>query len=181
MAHLPNILTAFRIALVPVLIVFLLSSFRGHEWAALAVFLLAMLTDTVDGVLARRTNTVTVLGQLLDPIADKLIMTAAFICLVQTGQVPAWVAVIIIGRELSVTGFRAVAAAKGVIIPASWPGKIKVQLETVAIALLIPGRGFLGGWFLVPQIALGLAVAVALFSAGQYFVRYGPRLVGGKP
>ncbi len=180
MKNAPNILTAFRIALVPVLIVFLLSSFRGHEWMALGVFLLAMLTDTVDGVLARRTNAVTELGQLLDPIADKLIMTAAFICLVGTGHVPAWVAVIIIGRELAVTGFRAIAASKGIIIPASWPGKVKVQLETVAIALLIPGRVILGQWFIIPQIVLGLAVVAALYSAGLYFVRYGPRLVGGK-
>jgi CDP-diacylglycerol--glycerol-3-phosphate 3-phosphatidyltransferase len=177
MSNVPNALTTLRILLVPVLMVFLLGTFRGHEWIALGVFLLAMLTDTVDGVLARRWNAVSELGKLLDPIADKLIITAAFICLVEAGAVPAWMAVIIIGRELAVTGFRAIAAAKGVVIAASWPGKIKVQLETYSIALLILGRGPLGKFYTIPQVLLWLAMIAAVVSAGECFIKYGPALV----
>ena len=96
--NVPNFLTLMRIALVPLLIVFLLASFRGHEFVALAIFLAASLTDTVDGFLARRNNKITTLGQLLDPIADKLLITSAIICLVQSRAVAAWMAIVIIGR-----------------------------------------------------------------------------------
>jgi CDP-diacylglycerol---glycerol-3-phosphate 3-phosphatidyltransferase len=177
MMNLPNSLTSLRIALIPFLMIALLSSFRNHAWIAFGLFLFATLTDTVDGVLARKTNAVTELGQLLDPIADKLLMTAAFICLVQTGQVPAWMAVVVLGREMAVTGFRAIAAAKGVIIAASWPGKIKMQLETYTIALLILGRGILGKFYVVPQVLLWLTMAMAVYSAAEYFIKYGPALV----
>jgi CDP-diacylglycerol--glycerol-3-phosphate 3-phosphatidyltransferase len=177
MMNLPNALTSLRIALIPFLMVALLSSFRGQEWVAFGLFLFATLTDTVDGVLARKTNAITELGQLLDPIADKLLMTAAFICLVQSGHVLAWMAVVIIGREIAVTGFRAIAASKGVIIAASWPGKIKMQLEAYTIALLILGRTILGKYYIVPQVLLWLTMAMAVYSAGEYFVKYGPALV----
>jgi CDP-diacylglycerol--glycerol-3-phosphate 3-phosphatidyltransferase len=177
MMNLPNALTSLRIALIPFLMVALLSSFRGQEWVAFGLFLFATLTDTVDGVLARRTNAITELGQLLDPIADKLLMTAAFICLVQSGHVPAWMAVVIIGREIAVTGFRAIAASKGIIIAASWPGKIKMQLEAYTIALLILGRTILGKYYIVPQVLLWLTMAMAVYSAAEYFVKYGPDLV----
>ena len=175
--NLPNALTSLRIVLIPFLMAVLLASFRGHEWVAFGLFLFATLTDTVDGLLARRTHTITELGQLLDPIADKLLITAAFICLVGSGHVPAWMAVVIIGREISVTGFRAIAASKGVVIPASWPGKIKMQLETYTIALLILGREILGKYYLIPQVLLWLTMAMAVVSAAEYFIKYGPELV----
>lgn len=175
--NLPNALTSLRIFLIPFLMVFLLTDFKGHDWAAFGVFLFATLTDTVDGLLARRTKQITELGQLLDPIADKLLMTAAFVCLVGTGRVPAWVAVVIIGREIAVTGFRAIAASKGVVIAASWPGKIKMQLETCTIALLILGKGILGKFMVIGEIGLWLTMAMALFSAAAYFVKHGPELV----
>jgi CDP-diacylglycerol--glycerol-3-phosphate 3-phosphatidyltransferase len=177
MMNLPNSLTSLRIALIPFLMVALLSNFHNHEWIAFGLFLFATLTDTVDGVLARKINAVTELGQLLDPIADKLLMTAAFICLVGSGHIPAWMAVVIIGREISVTGFRAIAAAKGVIIAASWPGKIKMQLETYTIALLILGRAILGKFTVVPQVLLWLTMGMAVYSAAEYFIKYGPALV----
>lgn len=175
--NLPNALTSLRILVIPLLLVFLSADFRHHEWAAFGVFMFATLTDTVDGVLARRTNTITTLGQLLDPIADKLLMTAAFVSLVGTGQVPAWMAVVIIGREIAVTGFRAIAASKGVVIAASWPGKIKMQLETATIALLILGGGILGKFAIIAQIGLWLTMVMALYSAAEYFFKHGRDIV----
>lgn len=173
----PNVLTMIRILLVPVLIYCLPASFRGHEVAALAVFLLASFTDTVDGFLARRTNKITALGQLLDPIADKLLVSSAFISLVGIGSVQAWMAVVIVGRELGVTGFRAVAASCGVVIPASWPGKIKMALETATISLLILGKAILGTLWIAAEIGLWLVLAVAVYSAAHYFWKYGPEII----
>jgi len=173
----PNGLTMLRIALIPVLIYVLQASFRGHEITALVLFLLASLTDTVDGFLARRTNRITALGQLLDPIADKLLVSSAFISLVGIGSVQAWMAVVIVGRELGVTGFRAVAASRGIVIPASWPGKIKMALETVTVSLLILGKPILGGLWLAAEIGLWLVLAFAVWSAAHYFWKYGPAIV----
>jgi CDP-diacylglycerol---glycerol-3-phosphate 3-phosphatidyltransferase len=177
----PNILTAFRILLVPVLMTFLLIRFPGHNLAALGVFILAMLTDAVDGILARWTDTVTELGKILDPIADKLLLTAAFVCLVETGAVPAWMAVIIIGRELAVTGFRAIAASKGIVIAASAAGKIKVWLESAAIILLLLDPEWLGRFAGAPRIFLWLALAAAVLSGIEVFAKYGPRLLRAEP
>ncbi len=175
--NIPNALTSLRILVIPLLLVFLSAEFRNHEWAAFGVFIFATLTDTVDGVLARRTNTITTLGQLLDPIADKLLMTAAFISLVGAGRVPAWMAVVIIGREIAVTGFRAIAASKGVVIAASWPGKIKMQFETATIALLILGKAVLGKFVIIAQIGLWLTMFMAVYSATEYFIKHGREIV----
>ena len=173
----PNVLTLLRIVLIPFLMATLLASFRGHEFVALGIFLVASFTDTVDGFWARRTNQITTLGQLLDPIADKLLVMAAFICLVEAGHVPSWMAVVIIGREIAVTGFRAIAASKGTVIPATWPGKVKMALETVTISLLILGKALLGKYFVAGKIGLWLVIAAAVYSAGEIFVKYGPRLL----
>ena len=173
----PNVLTMLRIALIPVLIYALQASFRGHEIAALAVFLLASFTDTVDGFLARRTDRITALGQLLDPIADKLLIGSAFISLVGIGSVQAWMAVVIVGRELGVTGFRAVAASRGIVIPASWPGKIKMALETITVSLLILGKAVLGKMWIAAEIGLWAVLILAVYSAGHYFWKYGPAIV----
>jgi len=175
--NLPNMLTSLRILLIPFFMFALLVDFQGNEWTAFGIFLMATFTDTVDGLLARRTNKITTLGQLLDPIADKLLMTAAFISLVAVGRVPAWMAVVIIGREIAVTGFRAIAASKGVVIAASWPGKVKMQLETVTIALLILGKGILGKLMIVGEIGLWLTMAMALYSAAEYFIKHGRDIV----
>jgi len=176
--NVPNSLTLLRIGLIPFLMIALLWTFRGHELTALAVFLAASFTDTVDGLWARRKNKITALGQLLDPIADKLLIVAALICLVGAGGVAAWMAVVIVGREIAVTGFRAVAASKGVLIPASWPGKVKMALETVTLSLLIVGEDILGDLFLVARIGLWLVIAASIYSAAEYFVKFGPRLLG---
>jgi len=175
----PLALTYLRILAVPILVVVLLSDFRGHQIVALAIFILATFTDTLDGFWARRKKQITVLGQLLDPIADKLLIVSALICLVGTGVVPAWMAVIIIGREIAVTGFRAMAAAKGISIPASALGKIKMILETGTIGVLLLGEGVLGGWYVLSKVGLWLTVLAALVSAGEYCIRYGRAVLSG--
>jgi len=177
----PLALTYLRILAVPVLVVFLLTDFRGHDILAFAVFLLATLTDMLDGYWARRKKQITVLGQLLDPTADKLIVVSALICLVGRTLVPAWMAVIIIGREIAVTGFRALASAKGIHIPASVLGKIKMNLETATIGLLLLGEGVLGRLYFLTQWGLWLTVAAALVSAAEYYLRYGRAVLSGRP
>jgi len=176
----PLALTYLRILAVPVLVILLLSNFRGYHIAAFAVFLLATLTDMLDGFWARRKKQITVLGQLLDPTADKLLVVSALICLVGTGAVPAWMAVIIIGREIAVTGFRAMASAKGIHIPASALGKIKMILETGTIGLLLLGEGILGGLYVLSRVGLWLTVAAALISAAEYYRRYGRTVLSGR-
>ena len=145
--NLPNALTATRIFLVPLLVVVLLTNFEGRlifgmrkELIGAAIFGLASLTDWLDGYLARRRKQVTTLGQMIDPIADKLLTSAAFISLIQMGLAPAWMVAVIIGRELAVTTLRSIAYARGVVIPASPLGKVKMVAQVVAILALILGE-----------------------------------------
>ncbi len=175
--NIPNALTLLRIIAAPILVVILLIQFEGRELTALIVFVLAALTDTFDGFWARRKKQITVLGQLLDPIADKLLITSALICLVGLGTVPAWMAVIIIGREISVTGFRAIASSKGINISASLLGKIKMNAETITIALLILGKRYLGNLYFLSQICLWLVIVIAVLSALEYFIKFGPKVL----
>ncbi len=169
--NLPNALTLLRIFLVPLLVALLLTRTRNGLFLGMAVFGIAVLTDYLDGYLARRRNQVTRLGILLDPIADKLLTTAAFIALVELDAVPAWMVVIIIGREFVVTGLRNVAAGRGVLIPASALGKGKMVSQVVAIFLLL----FATRWpevRWVAIVALWVVVAMALVSAFDYFRRF---------
>lgn len=137
MWNLPNSLTLLRIGLVPLLVVVLLTRIPGSLFWGLGIFLLAALTDLADGIIARRTRTVTVAGTLLDPIADKLLMSAAFISLVELDLAPAWMVVVIVGREFAVTGLRQVAQTQGVVIAANWWGKAKTTAQIVAICAVI--------------------------------------------
>src|SRR6185503_7748290 len=146
--NLPNTLTLVRMFLVPLLVVVLLTEFEGRqifgvsrEVAAAAIFGIASLTDWLDGYLARRRRQVTWLGQMLDPIADKLLTSAAFISLVQLDLAPAWMVALIIGREFAVTALRSLAYAKGITIAASSLGKFKMVSQVTAILLLILGWG----------------------------------------
>lgn len=140
---LPNLLTMLRIFAAPLLVVVLLTPF-SEDWvgvpqhiAGVTLFLLAAITDAMDGWLARRRKQISRLGILLDPIADKLLTSAAFISLVENRLAPAWAVVIIIGREFAVSGLRSIAATEGWVIPASQMGKLKMFMQVVAIALLI--------------------------------------------
>ncbi len=176
----PLVLTLLRILSIPVLVIILLSDFRGKEVVSFAVFALATLTDTLDGFWARRKKQITVMGQLLDPTADKLLVVSVLICLVETGSVPAWMAVVIIGREVAVTGFRALASSKGLHIAASQLGKIKMILETGTIGLLLLGRDILGSFYVLSQTGLWLTIVAAVVSALEYYIKYGPAVISDR-
>jgi CDP-diacylglycerol--glycerol-3-phosphate 3-phosphatidyltransferase len=170
--NLPNGLTLVRIFLVPLLVAVLLT--RYDMLLAALIFLAASVTDLLDGYLARKRGQVTTLGVLLDPVADKLLIASAFISLVQlhgpNGQpiVPAWMVVIIIGREFAVSGLRSIAAAQGFTIQASELGKIKMAAQVGAITLLILGNKypFFQGF---GRVALYVVVLFAIWSAVEYF------------
>ncbi|MBI2115779.1 MAG: CDP-diacylglycerol--glycerol-3-phosphate 3-phosphatidyltransferase, partial [candidate division NC10 bacterium] len=135
--NIPNTLSLVRIFLVPVLVVFLIVVPRPYNLTAAAVFLAAVLTDWLDGRIARSRHQVTTLGKLLDPVADKLLISASLISLVQVGRVPAWMVVLIVGRDLAITGLRGIAASQSVIIQANEFGKATMAAEVLAVALLI--------------------------------------------
>ena len=176
--NLPNALTALHIFLVPLLVVVLLTRFEGHVYFGAAIFGLAVLTDYLDGYFARRRNEVTRLGILLDPLADKLLTAAAFLSLVEMGVVPAWVVMIILARELAVTGLRNLAAGRGVLIRASGLGKGKMVAQVTAILLLLLSRPL--PWLRVPGlVALVVVVAVTLVSGADYFHRFWKDVVRG--
>lgn len=177
--NLPNSLTVGRIFLVPILVVVLLTEYDGSSIAgiskaliAAAIFGFASITDWLDGYLARRRNQVTALGQMLDPIADKLLTSAAFISLVQLGLAPAWMVAVIVGREFAVTALRSVAHSRGVALPASRLGKLKMSSQVVAILLLILGWGPLPALALIGYVALWAVVVSALVSGVDYYRRF---------
>lgn len=176
--NLPNTLTLARIFFVPLLVVVLLTRFEAQlifgvpkEVIGAAIFGLAALTDWLDGYLARRRHQVTELGQLMDPLADKLLITAALISLVQMGLASAWMVAVILGRELAITVLRSMAHARGVTIPASPLGKVKMVSQVVAILLLMLGNQV---WlfFVLGQVALWVVLGTALVSAVDYYRRY---------
>ncbi len=177
--NLPNSLTVTRIFLVPLLVVVLLTKFEGHqifgvpkEFVGAAIFALASLTDWADGYLARRRKQITPLGQVIDPLADKLLTSAAFISLVQMDLAQSWMVAVIIGREFAVTTLRSLAYARGVAMPASPLGKIKMVAQVVAILALILAHGRMRGFYLIGQVALWVVVVTALVSAADYFRRF---------
>ena len=135
--NLPNTLTLLRIFLVPVVVVALLDETPNGDAIAAGVFALAALTDGLDGYIARSRGDITTFGKLMDPLADKLLVTAALVSLVSLGRLEAWIAMVIIAREFAVTGLRGVAAEQGVVIHASALGKIKTAIQVVAIVALI--------------------------------------------
>jgi CDP-diacylglycerol--glycerol-3-phosphate 3-phosphatidyltransferase len=174
--NVPIALTLVRIVLVPLIIVFLISSSRVHVLIAAVIFVAASLTDWLDGSMARRRNQVTRLGTLLDPVADKLLVAAALVSLVQVDMIDAWVAVLIIGRELAVTGLRGVALSMGTVVPASPLGKAKTVSQYVAITVLILEKGSRGEIFdafhVVAALTLWVAVALTIASGADYFYRF---------
>jgi CDP-diacylglycerol--glycerol-3-phosphate 3-phosphatidyltransferase len=177
--NLPNSLTVTRIFLVPLLVVVLLTKFEGRlifgipkELVGAFIFAVASLTDWLDGYVARRRKQITSLGQMIDPIADKLLISAAFISLVQIDLAPAWMVVVIIGREFAITGLRSIAYARGIAMPASSLGKIKMVAQVIAILLLILGREHLQGFFVLGQIALWVVLVTAVVSGADYYRRF---------
>ncbi len=167
--NLPNKLTLLRILLVPIFMVFLLTRFKGSysvyaQYFALGIFILAAITDGLDGYIARRQGTITRLGKLIDPLADKLLISGALIALVDMGKITSWPAIIIIGREFAITGLRMIVASEGKIIVASSLGKIKTISQIVAISAVIIGLPY--GWVLI-----WIAVVVTVISGLDYFIK----------
>jgi CDP-diacylglycerol---glycerol-3-phosphate 3-phosphatidyltransferase len=173
--NLPIALTLFRIVLVPLIMVFLISSSRVSVLIAAVIFVAASLTDWLDGRMARRWNQVTRLGTLLDPVADKLLVAAALVSLVHVEMLAAWTAVVIIGRELAVTGLRGVALSMGTVVPASSLGKAKTVSQYVAITVLILEKGVspdLEVFHLISRGVLWVALALTVISGVDYFYRF---------
>ncbi|MBI2817411.1 MAG: CDP-diacylglycerol--glycerol-3-phosphate 3-phosphatidyltransferase [Acidobacteria bacterium] len=165
--NLPNSLTLIRIFLIPLLVVVLLTRFPSKEFIGVAIFLAAAFTDWLDGRVARKRGQVTALGVWLDPLADKLLIAAALLALVELRLAPAWMVLIILGRELAVTGLRNIALLQGFSIAVSDLGKVKMGVQVFSVVSLLLGvhyriLGVLGGW------ALWVVVVFALLSAVQY-------------
>ena len=163
--NLPNKLTTMRMILVPVFIVAYLA---GFNYAAAVIFIAASLTDFLDGYLARKYDLVTNFGKIMDPLADKLLVTSALICMVQTGVVPGWMVIVILAREFAITGLRSVAASEGIVIAAAWSGKVKTVTQMIAIILLL-----FDVWFLdIPaRIMLWVAVIMTVYSGVEYIYK----------
>jgi CDP-diacylglycerol--glycerol-3-phosphate 3-phosphatidyltransferase len=175
--NLPNALTVLRILLVPVMVVALAQETETGDVVAAFIFWLASVTDFVDGWLARRSNLITNFGKLADPIADKLLVIAALVMLVGVDRVAAWVAVVVIGRELAVTLTRAVAAQQGEVIAAAWLGKVKTSIQIVVILLLILISSS-HAWLDVLVYAM---VAITLWSGWDYFAGLRRTMLAGRP
>ena len=177
--NLPNAITLARIFLVPLLVVVLLTKFEGRlilgvrkELVGAAIFGIASLTDWLDGYLARRRGQVTTFGQLMDPLADKLLITAALLSLIQMDLVPAWMVVVILGREFAVTVLRSLAHSRGIVIAASPLGKVKMAAEVTAILALILGHDHLQQFSRLGIVALWVALITAVVSGIDYYRKF---------
>lgn len=167
--NLPNKLTIFRVILIPFFVVLLLFDITAYDkWIALAIFIVASLTDFLDGHIARKYNLVTNFGKFMDPLADKLLVCSAMICLVELSRIPAWIVIVIISREFIISGFRLVASDNGVVIAASYWGKFKTVFQMVMICLMIadlPPLAF------VTQIVMWVALVLTVVSLVDYLIK----------
>lgn len=167
--NLPNKLTMFRVILIPVFIIVLMSGLipqPASRYIAVVIFCVASFTDYLDGHIARKYNLVTNFGKFMDPLADKLLVSAAMICMIELGMLPAWVVIIIISREFIITGFRLIAAESGLVIAASWWGKIKTVTQMIMIILMLLGVNTIIGSILVI-----LATVFTIVSGVDYIVK----------
>lgn len=167
--NLPNKLTMFRVILIPFFVVFLLVDITLYDkWIALAIFIVASLTDLLDGKIARKYNLVTNFGKFMDPLADKLLVCSALICLVELDRIPSWMVIVIISREFIISGFRLIASDNGVVIAASYWGKFKTTFQMVMICLMIADLEQIG---LLTNIVTWAAVALTVISLVDYLVK----------
>ena len=165
--NLPNKLTTLRmILIIPFVICMLVGRSGNLRFLALAIFVIASMTDWLDGYLARKNHLVTNFGKFMDPLADKLLVSAAMICLVELGRLPAWIVIIIISREFAISGFRLIASDNGIVIAASWWGKFKTTAQMIMIILLIADLG--GVFAVLEQIFIWLALALTIISLVDY-------------
>jgi CDP-diacylglycerol--glycerol-3-phosphate 3-phosphatidyltransferase len=171
--NLPNGVTIIRIAAIPIILLFLFTSGQTYPIITAVLFLLVAGTDTLDGYIARRRGMVTTLGKFLDPLADKLLIVTSLIALITARGIPTWIVIVIVGREIAVTGLRGIATTQGIIIAASALGKYKTVFEVASITLLI----FNGDYFKIDfyQVGMGLlwiALVIAVISGIDYFKKF---------
>ena len=169
--NLPNKLTVLRVLMIPFFVIFMLMNITGaaDKWIALALFVIASFTDFLDGYIARKYNLVSNFGKFMDPLADKLLVSAAMICLTEMGRLPAWVVIIIISREFIISGFRLVASDNGVVIAASYWGKFKTVFQMIMIITLICN---FGGVFAVLETALiWISLILTIVSLVDYVAK----------
>ena len=164
----PNKLTVARMIIVPFLVVFLLTGWGGdaNRYISLALFVVASVTDWFDGYLARKNNLVTNFGKFMDPLADKLLVCSAMICMIELNRLPAWFVIIIIGREFIISGFRLIAAENGIVIAANYWGKLKTASQMIMIILLI--LHFDGIFVTLEQLFIWLSLALTIISLITY-------------
>lgn len=168
--NLPNKLTVFRVLLIPFFVVFLLVPIFGEpdKWIALTIFVVASLTDLADGKIARKYNLVTDFGKFMDPLADKLLVCSAMICLIELGRIPSWIVVVIIAREFIISGFRLIAVEKGRVIAASYWGKFKTTFQMIMVVLMIANIGQLQ---VVTTIIMYIALVLTIVSLVDYLIK----------
>lgn len=168
--NLPNKLTMLRVVMIPFFVVFMLVPIAGgtDKWIALALFIAASLTDMLDGHIARKYHLVTNFGKFMDPLADKLLVCSALICLVDLGRIPSWVVIVIIAREFIISGFRLIASDNGVVIAASYWGKFKTTFQMVMICLMIADLESLR---LLTAAVMWIALALTVVSLVDYLVK----------
>ena len=185
LTNLPNALTLTRIAAIPMLVWLLHEPTRSTSVAAFIVYLIASATDFLDGYLARRYGLITPLGKLLDPLAYKLLVVSALLMIAAAHRqptIPAWLLVIIIGRELAVTGLRSIAASEGIVMGAEGTGKLKMILQTIGVSALIVHYAYFGvSFYAVGMATLVVATAVGLWSAVEYHVIVFRKMTGRQP
>lgn len=169
--NLPNKLTIFRVILIPFFVFFMLAPYfpDNGKYIAVAIFIIASLTDMLDGKIARKYNLVTNFGKFMDPLADKLLVCSAMICLVATGQLASWIVIIIISREFIISGFRLIAADNGIVIAASWWGKAKTISQMIMIILLVADFG--GVFDMIGQVMIYLALVLTVVSLVDYIAK----------
>lgn len=168
--NLPNKLTIARVIMIPFFVVFLLTDLGGaaSKWIALGIFIAASLTDMLDGQIARKYHLVTNFGKFMDPLADKLLVCAAMICLVEMGKIPSWIVIIIISREFIISGFRLIAADNGRVIAASYWGKFKTVFQMLMICLMIADIAAIA---VVTQIVMWIALILTVVSLVDYLIK----------
>ncbi len=168
--NLPNRLTILRVIMIPFFVVFMLVPVTGaaDKWIALALFIAASLTDLLDGHIARKYNLVTNFGKFMDPLADKLLVCSALVCLVDLARIPSWVVIVIIAREFIISGFRLVASDNGVVIAASYWGKFKTTFQMIMICLMIADLEPLR---LLTKIVMWAALLLTVVSLADYIVK----------
>lgn len=177
--NLPNKLTVLRVLMIPFFVAFLLYDITGpaDKWIALVLFCTASLTDMLDGKIARKYNLVTNFGKFMDPLADKLLVCSAMICLIEMGRIPAWVVIIIISREFIISGFRLVASDNNVVIAASYWGKFKTTFQMIMVCLMIANISALE---VLTQIIMWIALILTIVSLIDYLVKNKGVLADGK-